>query len=480
MKKALITTSMLALCTVGANAQRLMGVATSNWSGTTSLALNPANLADNRAKFVLDLGGLNFGIDNNLASVDLAKATGGTDGLGGGGLLTFSNNNKFNIVMPMADLRLPGAMYTIDHNNAVALTLRFRAVNQFNNFDKTLFQTVMDPGAATAAGYNFVSSKFNWTAQMWSEINLSYGRVVYEKGNHFVKAGVTIGRMSGIGFVSVNGNNLNAQYYSNDSLVATNTDLQFASSVVDSAGALAGGLGGVSIFGGGGSGGGGGFRADVGAVYEYRPDDIDASDNSSNKYKVRGSIAITDLGKIKYNNAVGVGITGNGSMSASDMAKNFTNYTGLKDYANSRGFILDTGKRATKVGIPTALVLGADYYIKGHFYVNATWIKNMANRSKFGNSYYGQLTVTPRFDTKIFSFALPLTYSAMTKGMKAGLGVRLGGFYFGSDDMLLFMSSNAYGINFYMGGYVPINRRHKKSKKSETEAVAPAPESSSN
>ena len=69
---------MIAAGIYGAQAQRLMGISTSNWGGTTGLALNPANLADNRARFVLDLGGLNFGVDNNLAEVDLSKVTGGT------------------------------------------------------------------------------------------------------------------------------------------------------------------------------------------------------------------------------------------------------------------------------------------------------------------------------------------------------------------------------------------------------------------
>jgi hypothetical protein len=265
--------------------------------------------------------------------------------------------------------------------------------------------------------------------------------------------------------------------------VANNTDVQFASNVVDSAGELGSGLGNVSLFSNTSGNGGSGFRADIGAVYEYRPDDFDPKDNSANKYRVRASFAITDMGSVKYKSALGVRAYGNGTMSASDLAANITNFSSLKDYMNTRGFFLDTGIRVTKVGIPTAMVLGADYYVASHFYVNATWIKNVANRGKFGNSYYGQLTVTPRWDTKMFSFALPLTYSAMTKKMKAGVGLRLGGFYFGSDDILLAVSKKAYGVNFYMGAFVPLNRRHKHSKDGENKAMevsAPAPAATGN
>lgn len=465
MKKLVLTSAMLAAGIYGAQAQRMMGVATGNWSGLTSLNLNPANLGDNRSKFALDLFGLNFGVDNNLAEVDMSKVTSGVgDGLGGGGLLTFTGNDKFSIVMPYAEVRLPGAMYTIDKNNAVALSLRFRAFNQFNNFDRTLFQSVMDPMASSSTGYNFSSSNFNWTTHMWSEINASYSRVVWEEGKHFVKAGITLGKVNGVGFLGVVGNNLDAQFYTNDSMVATNTDVQFASSVVDSTGELTGGLGGMSLFGNSGSGGSG-LRMDIGAVYEYRPDDFDPKDGSSNKYRVRGSFAITDIGKVKYKSALGVTATGNGSMSASDLAANILNYSSLKDYMNSRGFFLDTGKASYKVGLPTAMILGVDYYVASHFYVNATWIKNMANRSKMGNSYYGQLTVTPRWDTKIFSFALPITYSALSKGVKTGVGVRLGGLYFGSDDIMLAFGKGS-GVNFYMGAYVPISRKYKHGKSS--------------
>jgi hypothetical protein len=459
MKKITLIT-LMAVAAINANAQRMMGVATSNWAANTNISMNPANIADSRTRFCLDLFGFGFGIDNNLASINLSSATSSTNGVANAGdLLKFSNNKQFNIVMPQAEVRLPGLMYQIDHKNSVAVTTRLRVFNQFNNFDQTLFRTVMDPSFAGSTDYPFSSTKFNWTANIWTEINFSYARVVYEKDEHFLKVGGTIGRMGGVGFISIKGNNLDAVYYgAHDSIHANHTDVQFASSVVDSAGQLAGGFSNVaSQF--TGQKDGGGWRADIGVVYEYRPDEYDINDHGSNKYKVRGSLSFTDLGSITYKNIEEVKITGNGSMSSGDLAHNFNNSNDLIAYTRSRGFTLDTGKRNVKVSIPSTMILGVDYYIKGHFYANATWIKSIVNRQNYGNSYYGQLTVTPRWDTKIFSFGLPITYSSLTKGMKAGFGVRVAGFYFGSDDMLLFVSNKQYGVNFYLGGFVPINRK---------------------
>ncbi len=118
--------------------------------------------------------------------------------------------------------------------------------------------------------------------------------------------------------------------------------------------------------------------------------------------------------------------------------------------------------------LPTALILSADYYIDRCFYVNATYAGNLANRQNFGNSYYSQVTVTPRYDTRLFSLGLPVSYSMLDKTMKMGLGVRVSGFFIGSDDMLALFANHQYGFNVYMGGSVPIYRPKNKNHASDT------------
>src|SRR4051812_19674571 len=110
MRKLLLSFIFLASIT-SSHAQRMMGIATSNWCGTNSITLNPASIADSRTRFSLDLFSLNFGIDNNLASVDFSKALGSTDGVPQmGDIFTFSKNKAFNVLLPVADIHLPGIM----------------------------------------------------------------------------------------------------------------------------------------------------------------------------------------------------------------------------------------------------------------------------------------------------------------------------------------------------------------------------------
>src|SRR5579871_5069577 len=73
--KKIISAFILSVCTVLiSHAQHDMGIATSNWSGTNSIYLNPANIADSKLKFTVDLFSLNFGIDNNFASLNTGSA----------------------------------------------------------------------------------------------------------------------------------------------------------------------------------------------------------------------------------------------------------------------------------------------------------------------------------------------------------------------------------------------------------------------
>ena len=95
---------------------------------------------------------------------------------------------------------------------------------------------------------------------------------------------------------------------------------------------------------------------------------------------------------------------------------------------------------------------------------------NVANRENFGNSYYNQLTITPRYDTRLFSVGLPLTYSMLSNSFKAGIGVRVSGFFFGSDDMMALFANHQYGFNFYVGGCVPFYKF--KPKDSDNDHVS--------
>ena len=465
--------AVIVLFSTSVQAQFNLGIATSNWGGTNALYLNPANIADNRERFTIDLFSVNAGVDNNLGSIN---NKGGIIGAVSNGntsnIFSYTNNNKFSLLAPYANITGPGFMISIDHRNSIAFTTGIRGANQFNNFDRSLYQTIADPNYVATGDLNITSNKFNYTAQLWSEAGVSYGGVILDKSHHELKVGATLRYLGGIGYIGLKGNNLNAQYKSgSDSFFASNSDIEYASNVLSTNSAITNGFTNNSIlsefF---GSKAGRGVGGDIGIVYDYISDpareeyEMDGKagliDYSKNRYKVRLSASVVDIGSILYKSAnnSNAEVYGNGYLTGTGLANNISNYTDFRNYVVSHGFRADTAHSDTRVYMPTRMLLSADYSIYKRWYVNATFIANLANRENFGNSYYNQITVTPRYDSRWLSIGLPISYSMLTNNLKMGLGVRASGFFIGSDDMLALFANHQYGFNFYVGGYIPFDK----------------------
>lgn len=478
MRKFTLTLALAATLPVVADAQRYFGVATSNWSGTNSIYLNPANLADSRHKFTVDLFSMNVGADNSLAKFNAGDIFSGIlDGNNLSKSLNFSTNDKFSILLPTAEVRGPGFMFSIGNKHGLALTTRMRGMAQFHNMNQNLYRNITDSNF-NPTNVKVQADNFNFTAHLWTEIGLSYGGVIWQKNKHQIKGGLTGRYLMGAGYASLVSRNLSASFFSAPNNQAqfnvTNTDLSYAQGGV----AVEGGNDATSNFFGNA---GRGFGFDLGVVYEFRPKyqsyryDMDGktgiNDNSKNQYLLRFSAAVTDLGSISYSsNNKESKFTGNGNgLVGEEIADKIYSFDSLSRYLNQRGLALSQAATTTKVGLPTALVVGLDYHAVGGLYVNATYMANIADRLRYGNTLYSQITLTPRFDTRVFSFGLPITYSSLTKGIKAGAGIRVGGFFFGSDDMLSFFG-DGYGMNMYFGAFVPFNK--KKPKDSDGDLVS--------
>ncbi|MGN6567208.1 MAG: DUF5723 family protein [Flavipsychrobacter sp.] len=479
MRKLLLVLTVFLSIPLAGIAQRYFGIATGNWSGTNSLYLNPANIADSRDKIAIDIFSVNAGIDNNLGGVNFGNAIKNrSDSNNLTSIFNFGNRANFSMLAPYAEIRLPGIMVSINHKHSLALTARIRGMDQFNNFSTNIFRSIIDESYKNSVGdYALTGQHFNWTLNTWSEIGLTYGGVLFDNGKNQIKGGLSLRYLSGIAYISLVSKNLDAHYYSaNDSLVVRTTDLAFASNIITTEDQLSHGITNSDLLNNFfGSKGGHGIGADVGFVYEYRPDydhyryDMDGEKNitdySKNMYKFRLSVAVTDIGSINYNTGNKVAhLTGNGTLAASNIKDSVQDYNSFVNYASRHGFAADSSSASASVHLPTTLVLGFDYKIYRRFYANLTYVGNLVNRDNFSNSYYNQLTLTPRYDTRLFSVGLPITYSWLTQSMKLGLGVRFSGFFIGSDDMLAMFSNSQYGANVYAGAFVPIAKRKPKDR----------------
>ncbi len=480
MKKLVIAFFIVA-CAAHANAQLLFTEANSQWAGTNSLYLNPANGADNHVKISVDILSFNAGVDNSLGTLQSSNILSryrNNQPLTTNQIFNFNGQGSFNMLAPYGEVRGPGIMYAINDKNTIAITTRVRAFNQFSNFDQSVYRTITDPSFNSNTDYTFSSKNYNWTAQMWSEVGLSYSTVLYQNEHHEIKGGLTVRYLGGIGYASIKGKNLDAHFYAkNDSMAVNNTDLEYGSNVINPTRDISAGIQLSDIMNSffGGQLGGAGAGGDIGFIYEWSPasehnhyemDGKHYKDPNKSSYKLKISAAVTDIGAIVYKGSnFTANFTGNGYLGGNDIITNFKSYDNFRDYATAHGFNIDsTSKHSTTVHLPTALIVSADYHIATKFYVNATYLANLADRHAVGNSYYDQVTISPRYDTRLVSVSVPVTYSTLNDHVNVGLGFRVSGFFIGSDNMLALFSDQQYGFNLHVGGFVPINRRKLRDR----------------
>ncbi len=465
-KKLIICFALLCM-TGSVYAQKYLGVATGNYNTMGSLYLNPANIGACNEKVVVNIFSLGVGVDNSLGTFTNLSNIGNDNT----NAFNLSGKEPFSMLIPVLEMRLPGVMISLNdkHRQAFALTTRVRAMNQFNHFDPSLYNTITSADHTSNENYTLQSTNFNWTAHVWSEIGLTYGLQVFQEGPHQVKAGVTLRYLGGIDYLSFKGKNLNATFTAgSDTLFADHSDLEFASNAIGSNDVKSNGVNSSDVLGSlFGSRSGSGFGMDIGVTYTYNVNakgPLSGDDDKKESHAIKVSAAVTDIGSIKYKegNNFFVDVTGDGYLTGKELSDHLGNYSEFRNYMVNQGFTADTGSKATTLHMPTALVAGADYQIYRRVYINATYIANLANRNNYGNSYYNQLTITPRYDYKLLTAALPITFSGLAHDVKVGFGFRIGGFFFGSDDMLAMFSNSQHGFGVYLGGFVPIYRKKEK------------------
>ena len=179
MKKLLLISLLLFTGFYRSSAQLNFGVAHSNFSGTQGMYLNPAAILAN----------------NNQAKFDfnrLFKDARSSDSLKLGNYLRSLSGTNLNMILPYAEVRGPSLFYSIDRRNTIGLNTRVRLLNQFEDFNGDVFNAVLH--GLTNSGNSFSvnnSTPYYWTSHLVTDLGLSYGVVLMDKGKDFVKAGIT-------------------------------------------------------------------------------------------------------------------------------------------------------------------------------------------------------------------------------------------------------------------------------------------------
>lgn len=423
-------------------AQDFPGIRTSNYGGVSSVFANPANIADSRHRWDFSLFNISTAIGNNNASFRL-KDLGRTLDADSIKNKVFSENAGSSSGMVSTVVQGPSVFFNLNKKSAIALTTRARVMSNVVDIDGKLAKQIIDDTENdTGFPYTIASAnKMVVNANAWTEFGLSYAREIVSKGTHYLKGGVSVKYLAGAANTSIHIDNLNATI--NEDLLASDAYL------TNSRGAIGLNYGGVSTsdfevedlleF------ESKGFGADVGFVYEYRPDASLAGQRNLNKYKWKVALSLLDLGSIKYNRDLSRsgGYTINISPSQRFYLSALAN-ADVDDYKDTLNkypqFFTPNASLSTSsysVALPGTVQLNVDYHVKKGLYVNVGTQLALTNTSSNANNsqYYSAVTVTPRIENKHFGVYVPLAYNALTQ-FTAGAAFRLGPLYIGSGSIL--------------------------------------------
>ncbi|MCY7420191.1 MAG: OmpA family protein [Chitinophagaceae bacterium] len=456
MKKSLLFALSALLLSSQLFSQRFVGFNTGNYAGITGVMLQPASIVDSRHKFDINLFSTDVRYSNNyfllnrdvllkfnknnfddyqtFRSKYLSEAQ-----LAAGEKAFFNVSNRTQLLLSF--------MVTLSEKSALALNIQSRTMIQGRNISQDL---------AKLAFNNFYYQPFNnrsvdasnlsLQSLSWAEVGLTYGRVLLNSGNHFLKGAVTGKYLGGVSSFNLASNNLTVRV-NNDSTFNFNTDRVnynhnknadlnrvFDTRFRPDANA---------------------FGADAGLVYEYRGhlnnfryirnDDEESYEvrrRDLNKYIFRLGVSLLDVGMFTFHKP------DNANSFRADINNwdiRNSNYSSLREFDTAlanRVTPLANDPREYNAYLPGALSVQMDIrFVKG-LYLNALAYRPLKMGRKAGSRFdnYGYYSITPRFEKRHFGIYIPYTFSDRNditdfRDNRLGLALKLGPVFFGSSNL---------------------------------------------
>lgn len=426
MKKQL-TFLMLLLTFVG-NAQSFFGFQHDNYAGVNAVMSNPANIVDSRFRTDINLfsGDVNF--TNSYYSFTLNELF--NDNYYSQENTT--NNSGSNSLYTKVDILGPSFMFNIAKNQSIAFTTRFRGIGHITNLDGNLINSINDNDAF--GDYSITNQNFSIASNSWGELGGTYARVLFDKGTHFLKAGVTLKYLFGINTGFVKANNLSIQFNETSNTYTTSGSIEVGNTnsfddIEDSF-----------------DNQGAGFGGDIGFTYEYRPANRINTSKGQNKYLYRIGFSVTDIGSMTYKDATVDTYNANATVTEDQFENgsfdSFYNKTSTKNKVN--------------VSLPTAVRTNIDWSISNKLYLNFNSELSLVKNTNPNSNYIANnVSVTPRFESKWLSVYLPFSYVKYS-GLQSGFGLRMGPLFIGSGSVVNGLLGKTKAIDINFGLKIPI------------------------
>ena len=446
------------------------GMRFSHFGGTMSTYENPAFGAANDTKWELQLFNINEMMENTDYELDWRSVVGGNNfqfGNRNGQTAPTNNNGDFSF-RNVLELYGPAVLFNYKKKFAFGINTRTRFFFQLNDANTDLANASLADDNFTLNDYGPIQEDYmNFNLNLVTDIGFTGSLQLVNLKKHKLFVGASVRLYKGLASVDFTGRNIDIdpdKISGSDSIVEFSSDLQFNSSMPANFDLLAGNGNGLNfgniLSNAFNKSAGSGLGGDIGAVYQGK---------FLNR-SLRASASITDIGSISYSKGRqrSASFIANNVQIPVDSFYNFPdNYDSIKQWASNYGVIIDSGNNSYTQALPTRLNLYGELQLFKGFHVGVSTSANLANTNNIHSSYSSYTAIIPRFQSRMLEAWMPISYNYFSRNLKAGLGARLANVYFGSDDILGLIQSNAKSVNFYFGLRVAGNYSKRKVKKAE-------------
>lgn len=487
MKQFLLSALVIIGLCGKSNAQDFLGFNSSNYAGVSGIDLQPASIVDNRMKVDISLFGLNAQVYNNYIGLDPAALKRSSGGIFNGVYPAFDDtsfqdkylseryDDKLKTVYSSMQLQLPSVMVQLSRKAAFAFTWRVRNYVNVDGVEKQLARLIYNElDYPTLWVDQLKNEKFSIQQMTWAEYGATYGRVLVDDGEHFLKGALRFKVLQGLAAAYMFVEDLNYQFTTDSTLSLFHSDVNYGHSTNYEFGDNKFKYKFISNF---------SVGFDLGIVYEWRPKhaefkyemdgEKDLGRRDQNKYKLRIGLSVLDIGGLKFKKG--------------DLSNDFTadvsywNIDNLQfgdsipiaafDDTLRNRFGQNSSEKTFFMDLPTAISAQVDYHIWKDFYINHTTyfafqFKKNANKVHDITTF----SITPRYDHKWFGVFVPVSYN-LSGNFQIGTGLRLGPVIFGTTNLGPLLSAlngsgkkDLYGVDFHAVVKIPIPYGKPKDK----------------
>lgn len=402
-----ISIAFFFLLTTTLFAQEGIGVITDNYLPVNQVKINPADMVDQRPWLSINFIGTHGYLRNNFAYLEETR-------------LKFYETEPTPVFDPppgrfgkaFVTGEVMGPSATIGYKNqAFGLHTSVRTYANFNRIPAVVGQIIADESVENIANGRYSMTNGRVKTMSWAQIGLSYGKTLYQRNDIMIDGGITVNRLIGIHQASLT---------INEGLV----------DVVNGNGTLRE-LDGKYSYSEPRFGAGGGWGTTIGVNYKKMNDYTDSYTPHSRTngckwlgYKYKIGVSLIDLGYIRFNEEA--------------RTANLPDTATIDEVEDVNEDILGVEETKFTGALPTALSIKADYNILGNYYANLLVVQRLSLRNSFGVERSNLLTVSPRYESSLFSISLPLSL-ANYETPQLGLYFRVGPLAIGTDHLSPFI-----------------------------------------